>query len=184
MVPSSETIEERPATFEFRLASLDDLPYLSAIESAATKLFLQFAETSELPLYLTAPEDFSEAQRAGLLWVALSPSGLPIGFALVEMLSESAHLEEIDVHPDFGRRGIGASLVRMVCDWAQACSIPAVTLTTFREIPWNEPFYRKLGFEELSPEEMTEDIARIIADEERHGLPRELRTAMRYKTVL
>jgi GNAT superfamily N-acetyltransferase len=160
---------------------MDDLPYLPAIESAATKLFFQFEETAELPLYLTPLEDFTEAQRAGRLWVAISSSGLPIGFALVDMLSESAHLQEIDVHPDFGRRGIGASLVRMVCDWAETRGIPIVTLTTFREIPWNEPFYRKLGFEELRPEEMSEEIARIIDDEEQHGLPRELRIAMRYK---
>lgn len=51
------------------------------------------------------------------------------------------------MHPEHGRRGIGGALVGSVCDWARASGIASVTLTTYREIPWNEPFYRRLGFE-------------------------------------
>jgi hypothetical protein len=40
-------------------------------------------------------------------------------------------------------------LVKAVCDWAAANGLPAVTLTTFRDVAWNGPFYGKLGFREL-----------------------------------
>ena len=45
------------------------------------------------------------------------------------------HLEELDVHPDHGRRGLGSSLVMAVRDWAAATGHEAITLTTFRESP-------------------------------------------------
>ena len=39
-------------------------------------------------------------------------------------------------------------------DWAQLHGLPAVTLTTFRDVPWNAPFYARLRvrvIEALSP---------------------------------
>ena len=31
-----------------------------------------------------------------------------------------------------------------------------MTLSTFRDVPWNGPFYRRLGFRELSRQEMAD----------------------------
>jgi GNAT superfamily N-acetyltransferase len=168
--------------YEIRLAKYEDVPLLPSIEKAASDLFLQYKETADLPSYLTTLDDFYEAQKNDRLWVAITPEGSPIGFALVEMYDGVAHLEEIDVYPEYGRQGIGTRLVQTVCDWARSCGIPAVTLTTFRDIPWNAPFYRRLGFRELKPEEQTAALALIVAEEEEHGLPRELRVVMRYET--
>jgi len=166
---------------EIRLATPEDVPFLPNIEEAACQLFLQYEITADLPLYLTPLEDFYEAQKHGLLWVA-AVDEKPIGFALVEMIGELPHLEELDVLPDYGRQGIGANLVRTICDWVCASGIPAVTLTTFRDIPWNAPFYQKLGFRILEVEELTPSQLQIVEEEERHGLKRELRVLMRYET--
>jgi GNAT superfamily N-acetyltransferase len=168
--------------YEIRLAKYEDVPLLPSIERAASDLFLQYKETADLPLYLTTIEDFDEAQRDGRLWVATKSNGTPIGFALVEMYGGVAHLEELDVYPEYGRQGIGTSLVKTVCEWARSRGIAEVTLTTFRDIPWNAPFYRKVGFREIQPEEQYEFLLRIVEDEERHGIPRELRVVMRYDT--
>jgi GNAT superfamily N-acetyltransferase len=165
---------------EIRLATFDDVPSLSAIESAAADLFLPYPEIANLSLPPVEVGKFYAAQRRGHLWVAALPTGAPVGFAMMEILGDSAHLEEIDVHPDFGRRGIGAKLVETVCRWAQACGMKMVTLTTFRDIPWNESFYRQLGFEELKPEHLSAELSKRIEDEERRGLPRHLRLAMGY----
>lgn len=74
----------------------------------------------------------------------------PVGFALVEMLTgNEPHLEEIDVHPAHGRRGVGSALVRTVCEWATRSGFRDITLTTFRDVAWNMPFYARLGFAEL-----------------------------------
>jgi GNAT superfamily N-acetyltransferase len=78
----------------------------------------------------------------------------PKGFACVDVVDGLAHLWQLSVHPSVGRQGIGRSLVEAVCDWASSNGFPAITLTTYRDVPWNGPFYGKLGFrvvEDLSP---------------------------------
>lgn len=166
---------------EIRLATIEDVPFLPAIESAAGKLFSQFEFTANLPDTTMPLEKLYESAKNNLLWVAVPPNGKPIGFAQAYMLDGSLHLQEVDIHPDYGRQGIGARMVRVVCDWARASGISAVTLTTFRDIPWNAPFYQKLGFNILEPEELTPPLLRLVEEEERHGLKRELRVVMRYE---
>jgi GNAT superfamily N-acetyltransferase len=161
-------------------ATPEDVPALPAIEHAAGEMFSEYAFTADLPPYPTSLEDFYEAQAQNCLWVARVDDGAPIGFALVELFGESAHLEELDVSPDHGRRGIGTKLVREVIEWARATGVTAITLTTFREIPWNAPFYERLGFRALQFEDLTSELRERVEEEERAGLPRQLRVAMRY----
>ena len=124
----------------------------------------------------TAPlEEFQAAQTAGLLWVALSWQLQPVGFALVERVGTWLHLEEIDVHPLHGRRGIGAALVETVCAWGRDRGYAHMTLTTYRDIPWNGPFYAKLGFKVLDVEDLTPELRERVEDEAARGwglLPR------------
>ena len=68
------------------------------------------------------------------------------------------HLEEVDVHPDHGRRGVGTALVRAVCDWVRRSGHAEITLTTFRALPWNMPFYRRLGFEEMRDDALRPEL--------------------------
>ena len=62
-----------------------------------------------------------------------------------------AHLEQLSVHPDHGGRGIGRALLRAGCDWAGAHGYPELTLATYRDVPWNGPFYASEGFVEVGP---------------------------------
>jgi ribosomal protein S18 acetylase RimI-like enzyme len=104
-----------------------------------------------------------------------------VGFAHVELIEpDAAHLEELDVHPDHGRRGLGTRLVREVCAWAAARGHHAVTLTTFRDVPWNMPFYERLGFEEIPMSELTPGLRAVVDDETRRGLDPVRRVAMRW----
>jgi GNAT superfamily N-acetyltransferase len=164
--------------YSIRRAKLEELAQLPAIEAAATELFMQFASTAQLPSYLTPLDEFAEAQQQGLLWVSVTEQDEPVGFALTERLGDAVHLEEIDVLPTYGRRGIGAALVRAVCAWAATQQL-SVTLTTFRDIPWNAPFYARLGFRELAEDELTSVLRVRVAEEAAHGLPVSLRVVMR-----
>jgi ribosomal protein S18 acetylase RimI-like enzyme len=164
---------------DIRLATAEDVASLPAIESAACSLFDQIPATAALPLLLTSLEDFEEAQHRSFLWIAEAASEGPVGFALGERLDGSLHLEELDVLPAFGRQGIGARLVDALCDGARARGIAAVTLCTFRDIPWNAPFYERLGFRILNEDELTPGLAARVREEEMGGLPRELRVVMR-----
>src|SRR5688572_8497242 len=119
------------------LARRDDIAALPAIERAATELFAGWAVAESVPQDETSLEELAFAQRAGLLWVARGAEGVPIGFALVELLAGEPHLEEIDVLPAHGRRGIGRALIGAVKAWVSAAGHRSLTLTTFLEIPWN-----------------------------------------------
>lgn len=165
--------------YEIRPATPKDLLLLQGIEIAAGMLFLQYELTADLAADITPVEDFEQAQKDNLLWVAVLPLGKPIGFALVYMLDGEAHLQELAVHPEFGRQGVGTKLVEVVCDWAQSVGIPALTLTTFRDIPWNAPFYQKLGFRVIEPNELSPSLVQVVEEEEMRGLPKNLRVVMR-----
>jgi GNAT superfamily N-acetyltransferase len=167
--------------YEIRLAQPGEVSLLPAIELAAARLF---ADTDlgidHATLESTAPvEAHAAAQRAGMLWVAVAPSGEPVGFAYGRMLGDEPHLEELDVHPGHGRRGLGAKLVRALIEWARAHGATGVTLSTFRDIAWNAPFYARMGFRALAADELDDDERELIALEARKGLPVERRVVMR-----
>jgi GNAT superfamily N-acetyltransferase len=127
----------------------------------------------------TSRTDFEAAQRAGLLWVAASDAGV-VGFAHLKLLeARSVHLDELDVHPHHGRRGLGRRLVSAVCEWASAEGMRSVTLSTFRDPPWNAPFYCSLGFEVVPAVEWSAALGRVADDELRRGLDPALRAIMR-----
>ena len=165
-------------TYRITAARLEDLSRLPAIELAAARLLEGHAPESVLN-ETTSPDVFKRAQREGRLWVALADD-VPVGFAHVEVIEpEAAHLEEIDVHPDHGRRGLGAKLVREVCHWAAANGYGAVTLTTFRNVPWNSPFYSRLGFDVVVPEHLSAPLRAAVEDETRRGLDASQRVVMK-----
>lgn len=126
-------------------ALLEHVSVLPGIESAAAELFRDTVPT-ELLEHVTPESVFLDAQREGMLWVALGPADRPVGFVRVVVTGPRVHLAELDVLPEHGRRGVGTALVQAVEDWARASRISEITLTTYRDLPWNAPFYARLGF--------------------------------------
>jgi GNAT superfamily N-acetyltransferase len=167
-------------TFAIGLAAPTDLPYLADIERRACELFLQVPGIRDLPLYLTPARDFESAQRQGRLWVARGDAGAPVGFAVVQRAGDEWHLEEMDVLPEHGRQGLGRALLQAVCAWVVAQGERTLTLTTFRDVPWNAPFYERCGFQPLAEDQLTGALRRLLADEAAHGLPPPTRVAMRW----
>ncbi|MEM9665348.1 MAG: GNAT family N-acetyltransferase [Bacteroidota bacterium] len=117
------------------------------------------------------------AQAEGRLWVALSLEQEPVGFALAEIAGEIALLTEVDVHPNHQRQGLGRALVEAVIAWAQQAGVEALTLTTFASLPWNAPFYERLGFRRLDRTALEGRLAQALQEEARRGL--QDRVAMR-----
>lgn len=155
-----------------------DIAELAAIELAASRLLEGHAPESVLN-ETTSDDEFRQAQVEGRLWVALAHD-TPVGFALVEMLGkDQPHLEEIDVHPRHGRRGLGRALVNAVCAWAARSGHAQITLTTFQAVAWNMPFYAKLGFEVVANDEWSPELAAIVQDETARGLDPARRVVMR-----
>ena len=166
-----------------RLARASELPRLAEIERLAGARFDTIAELADIPEVLAPPGALAEALARDQVWVAATladADDVPVGFAYADLLDDAVHLEELDVLPDWGRRGIGRRLVETVIADARKRGHAAVTLTTFRDVSWNAPFYARLGFRILEPGTLSPGMVALIALEERRGIPARLRVAMRY----
>ena len=169
-----------PSGYQIARARLEDLAQLPAIELAAAQLLRGHAPESVLN-EVTDCDTFADAARQGRLWVALAGDA-PVGFALVKMLADDLpHLDEVDVEPSHGRRGVGTALVRAVCEWATASGFSILTLTTFRAVPWNLAFYARLGFVEIPRDLLRPELAAVVSDEAARGLAPETRAVMAYR---
>ena len=77
-------------------------------------------------------------------WVAEVDNQI-IGFLCAESAVKNLHIWLIAVQQEWQGRGIGRRLMETVIENAHHNKFMSMTLTTFREVPWNEPFYRSLG---------------------------------------
>jgi len=151
---------------------------LPAIELQAAARFRGWNVPEAIMRVATPAAVLRDAQAAGRLWVALDQAGVPVGFALAASSRHRAFLEEVDVLPQCGRRRVGAALVQAVAQWAAASGHRELTLTTFRDMPWNLPFYETLGFAAIDPGDVDEELTQRLAAETARGLDPARRVAM------
>lgn len=159
------------AGYKIRSARCEELTLLSSIELSAAKLFLD-TSFSFLVNAAPLPLDFVQQRfKAGQVWVAAAPRDVVVGYAVTQEVDDTLYLQQIDVDPAHGRRGIGSALIDAIFVWAKLQGYAVIFLSTFRDIPWNAPFYSKLGFCPLDESELTSDFQRIRAQEAEAGLP-------------
>ncbi|PRZ40739.1 acetyltransferase (GNAT) family protein [Antricoccus suffuscus] len=147
-----------------RVAEERDLALLGDIEAAADQMF---APLIEIAHWGTPPTGRKRAESGGRLFVIGDPA---VGFAHVTEIDGHFHLEQLAVHPDHGRRGLGTELVYAAAEAIADRGGDSMTLLTFADVPWNAPFYRKLGFEVVDP--APDHLSSAIAEETRIGLKR------------
>lgn len=161
------------------MARAHDLAALPAIEIKAGAMFAQ-AGMQDVADHEPADVAYFESfARAGAVHVALDALGKPVGFALTGLLDGQAHLYELSVDPAHGRRGLGRRLVAAGCAYGLAQGCRAMTLSTFRDLAWNGPFYGSIGFRELNRAEWTPGHYTLHEREKDIGLPLERRCFMR-----
>lgn len=157
----------------------DELERLRDIERAAGAVFADIGMAqvaADEPASVEALAAYADDGRA---WVVTDQDDTPVGYAIVDVVDGLAHLEQLSVLPDHGRKGLGASLLEQVERWAAQEERGAVTLTTFRDVPWNAPFYAKRGYRVMTPDEIGPELGRLRMTEAAHGLDPELRVCMR-----
>lgn len=147
--------------YTLRLARADDAAAMSQVEASAAHLFDQYEEFDHLIVGAArTPDQFSSIVRKGRSLVA-EIDGQIVGFAAALPFFRELHLEELSVGCDWQGMGIGGVLLSALCVDARNSGFRAVTLETFRDVPWNRPFYARRGFE------VVEDLAahpRLKAD--------------------
>jgi GNAT superfamily N-acetyltransferase len=165
-------------SFTIRSAVRADLASILHVEQQAERLFA----LSDLPASVrdSAPSlAYLASIQDGLCWVAESVIGEIVGFIACTRISNFLHILEIDVLPQFGRQGVGSAWLPQACAVATAIGdVEGITLTTFRHLPWNQPFYRKHGFEPVTD---IGHIADSLRSEEQAGLRNRIGMMMRTK---
>ncbi|MFD6416583.1 GNAT family N-acetyltransferase [Streptomyces sp. NPDC060194] len=157
-----------------RPAEPADLPALQSLERAAGAAF------RSLGMDRVADDDppslatLSAYRSAGGLWVTADGSG-PAAYVLHEPLDGAIHVEQLSVHPSHARQGLGRALLSWV---ATRTGLP-LTLTTFTDVPWNAPYYARIGFRTLADAELTPGLRRARAHEASLGLDAWPRVCMR-----
>jgi GNAT superfamily N-acetyltransferase len=160
------------------IARAEDIAALPSIERDAASLFAGWAIPLAVLQEQTPIHEFAAAQREGHLWVARTHTGVVVGFALVDLVGGQPHLEEMDVHRSHGRQGIGGRLLATVKVWARAAGYSALTLTTFRDVPWNAPFYARSGFRVMFARELSPELQGVLREEAARGLDPATRVVM------
>lgn len=83
------------------------------------------------------------------------------------------------MHPDHARQGLGKSLLGAADNWAREQGLATLTLTTYAQVPWNAPYYERLGFQVLADDQLTAGLRRLRQIEAARGLDQWPRVAMR-----
>ena len=146
-----------------RQARPEDVGRLQAIQLAAGNAFRDIGMPAAADTFPLPPESLSGYRRAGRAWVAADEHDEPVGFVVADVVDGCAYIEQVSVHPAHARQRIGAMLLDHVAGWAARRGLPALTLITFRGVPWNAPYYERLGFRELAPAELTPGLAALWA---------------------
>ncbi|MCA3720878.1 GNAT family N-acetyltransferase [Phenylobacterium sp.] len=173
----------RPATsasVTIRLARASELRAIAAIERESAQRFLETHEAwiAQDP---PAPEELlAERLEAGGLWVATLPDDRPVAAIRFRPLEAVLYIEQLDVLPEFSGRRLGAGLLDKAGSLAGAAGLEALVLSTFRDIPWNAPWYSRIGFEviEVLPAALDdirrENLARGLDESRRVFMRREV----------
>lgn len=165
------SIRRPPAGYEITGAAPEEIPSLIAIDLAAGKIFEGTGLLPDAQLGDHVPEEvLREAIKAGHLHTVRDAKGRLAGFVLTSVRESWLYLDQISVDPAFGRKGIGSALLGRVMLEAKDRGLKHVTLSTFRDPPWNGPFYRKNGFRELPRRKMEKWMIEIESLQDDNGL--------------
>ncbi len=154
-------------------------PVLRELERAAGAPFRDLGMAAVADDEPQAVADLARFQQDGRAWVAADDADTAIAYLLVEVVDGNAHVEQVSVHPGHARQGLGKALLDTVADWADHHDLAALTLMTYADVPWNAPYYERLGFEVLTDAQMTSGLRRIREHEAARGLARWRRVTMR-----
>lgn len=165
-------------SFPIRPARHDDVERMRAIERAAGELFRPLGMDAVADDDPGDPAELRAVVDSGRAWVA-DHEGTAAGYLVAAVVDGEGHVEQVSVDPAFAGRRIGAALVEQAAGWADG----PLTLTTFRDVAWNGPYYERLGFRWLADDEIGPELRAIREAEAAHGLDRWPRGCMRRDPV-
>ena len=159
-----------------RDAHLGEIAEIRTLERASAQRFVGLmdvlADDEPTPAEVLA----ARIETCGL--VVAVESEVIVGFVMFRPVEDRAYVEQIDVPAAFAGRRIGAALLDVVDERARAAGWVGLSLSTFREVPWNAPYYRRLGFVAVADDALTPGMLTIRAEHVARGLDEDARVFM------
>jgi GNAT superfamily N-acetyltransferase len=163
---------------DIRLAVPADAALLPEVETSAGTAFLDLPGMAWVADGAPISADGQRRLIAlGAVWVALDEGAIQ-GFLSAEALGDCLHIWELSVRLVAQGQGIGRALLQAAIAFAATQNLAQVTLTTFKDVPWNAPFYARLGFKHLDQAALSPRLQEVLAQEADSGVPTHLRCAM------
>lgn len=162
-----------------RRARTADLESLQTVEILAGEAFRALGMDSIADDDPPALDELRRNADAGRAWVAVDAMDNPIAYILLDEMDGAAHIAQVTVHPKHARQGIGKNLIEEAGQWAARHGLSELSLTTFRNVPWNAPYYARLGFIESPESSWSEELRRRVQAEALQGLGAWPRVVMR-----
>jgi GNAT superfamily N-acetyltransferase len=156
-----------------------DIAALMELERDAAQLFRSIGYDFCADGPVRDAEEHLRGIEKGAHFMAEAPHGAPAGFILIWRLDRCAHVTELDVASAHQGKGLGRRLLTQAEEWARGEGYAEITLTTFRDVPWNMPFYERCGYTVFDPGPERPDLRAVIADEAGWGFAAKPRVAMR-----
>jgi ribosomal protein S18 acetylase RimI-like enzyme len=165
-----------------RKAQQADAGFFPELEQSAGLSFREYPELAWLADADNLPaERYLEIIGEGWSWVAEDMLSVPVAFVAATLEGAELHIWELNVRMECQRRGIGRRLLQHFIAEAAVARIAAITLTTFRDVPWNAPFYGSRGFDVAKKPDPR--LAGLLVAEVGKGLPAARRCAMRRRIL-
>ena len=115
-------------------------------------------------------EELAAFQRGGRAFIYPDGPGRPVAYLLLGVIDGYAHVEQVSVHPGHSRRGIGSQLIEAADEWACEHDLAGLALTTYARVPWNAPYYERLGFHALPEPDVPSGLRSVREHEAARGL--------------
>jgi GNAT superfamily N-acetyltransferase len=161
-----------------RIARVDDIAALIAIEIESGEAFRAVgmqAVADEPPLTADQYKVFVLDERS---FVHADANDEPIAYMLLEPLDGRLFIEQVTTSADYSGKKIGAGLIDFASDYASNFGVAGLSLTTFRDVPWNAPYYARLGFQVVTDSRVTPGLIAKLGTESARGLGAWPRVAM------
>lgn len=162
----------------YRPAMPDDVASIRYVESEAAQRFVSVGLTGIAAARpMDAPFVLKKVRAAEV--IVAECDGACVGFVMFALLRARIYVEALDVLPEHAGRRIGAALLDRVDARARERGVAQIELSTFRDVPWNAPYYARLGFSVLEDRELDAPLKRIRALRIARGVDETRRVFMR-----
>ena len=134
------------AGYSIRPARWGDIVALHHVDVSACAMYEDFG------VRIPRRGDEGTASTPGLFedgsttWAAVDRSDSAVGYSFAYPVEDTIYVAQLSVHRDHQRRGLGTALLDTVEAWAAKEGLGALSLVTYTDVPWNAPWYRRIGF--------------------------------------